>query len=414
MADVKGQGLAFQEAQPCRKSIVQSSSKRSRATVAWSALLLALLLQACGSQVPDRNLRPGAHNLRTQQFVVATDKPQVLVAENGTLLAIPAGAFMDAMGNTVAGNVTFQLKEANRDVEILTGGLITQTGNELLASGGMYMFQALQNGKPVQLNPAVGIYAYMPTAKKDPAMGLYKGDFNDSKLDWKLTSKKEGGIPQCDESKFTRQQCKKCENLVKMANRIKPQKKPKKNDYYAKRHYWENGVLYFASSGSRKPIMSQGTIDECKSYLEATEKGQDLLATIDRYKEEWKDRIGEYYSYKIDSLGWYNIDKLVKEDIITFKGKVLDEDGDPIAGAHVHLYCKDADLKVHTSTTAADGSFELQFVPGRRFMLYAYEKGRLGKGSYQLQDAGSGQQVAAVQLADLEPAAAKAYLQDLM
>ncbi len=382
--------------------------------VAVPTLMALLLLQACGTHPSSGNIRLGEHNLRTQSFEFAADKPQVLVGTNGTLLAIPAGAFMDDMGNTLGGKVTLQMKEANKDVEILTGGLVTQTGNELLASGGMYMFQALQNGKPVKINPAVGIYTYLPTDKKDPAMGLYRGNFNDSKLDWKLTSKKEGGIPRCDESKFTKKHCKKCENLLKMANKIKPKKKPAKSDYYAKRHYWENGVLYFASSGSRKPIMSQGTIDECKSYLDGNEKGRDLLATIDNYKAEWKDRVGEYYSYKIDSLGWYNIDKLVKEDVITFNGKVLDADGSPVAGASVHLYCKDGDLKVHTSTTAADGSFELKFVPGRNFMLYAYEKGRVGKGSYALQGSSSGQQVAAVKLADLQPEQVKSYLQDLM
>lgn len=379
--------------------------------MAWMVFGL-IFLQSCNKNVGQGSFHAGPQHIRNQMFDIQADQPQTIVAQNGTIIAIPAGAWMDEMGNTLKGKVQFQLKEANRDYEILTGGLVTQTGNDLLASGGMYMFQAFQNGKAVQINPSVGIYAYMPTDKKDPAMGLYRGNFDDSKLDWKLTSKKEGGIPRCDESKFTRKQCKKCENLVKLANKIKPAKKPKKNDYYAKRHYWENGVLYFASSGSRKTVLSQAGIDECKDYLAATEKGRDLLATVDQYKEEWKDRIGEYYSYKIDSLGWYNIDKLVKDDIITFNGKVVDDSGQPVAGATVHLYCKDKDLKVHTSTTAADGSFALQFVPGRNFMLYAYEKGRVGKGSYLL--ANAGQQVASLQVAELQPEAVKAYLQDLM
>jgi hypothetical protein len=51
-------------------------------------------------------------------------------------------------------------------------------------------------------------------------------------------------------------------------------------------------------------------------------------------------------------------------------------------------------------------------VPDRNFMLYAYEKGRVGKGSYQL--ASAGQQVESVQLAQLQPEAVKAYFQDLM
>ena len=45
-------------------------------------------------------------------------------------------------------------------------------------------------------------------------------------------------------------------------------------------------------------------------------------------------------------------------------------------------------------------------------MLYAYEKGRVGKGSYLL--ANAGQQVASLQVAELQPEAVKAYLQDLM
>lgn len=364
--------------------------------------------------MPERMIQAGTHHIPLQVFDILADRAQTVVATNGTILAIPAGAFMDSMGNPLSGQVQLHVKEANRDVEILTGGLVTQTGNELLASGGMYMFQALQNGKPVRINPAVGVYAYMPTAKKDPAMGLYKGDFNDRKLDWRLTSKKEGGIPRCDESKYTQKQCKKCQNLLKMSSRIKPGKKPPKSDYYAKRHYWENGVLYFASSGSRKTVLSQDQIDECKSYLEATEKGRDLLASVEQYKAEWKDRVGEYYAYRIDSLGWYNVDKLVKEELVTFTGKVVDDSGKPVAGAQVHLYCKDSDLKVHTSTTAVDGSFELKFVPGRAFMLYAYEKGRVGKGRCQLPATGSGQQVEAVQLAELQPEAVSTYLQDLM
>jgi hypothetical protein len=406
MAIANGRGEAFQVTLPREKSFFAGFQLPSLMVLAM------FLLHSCGPKPAEMTFHAGTYNIRNQVFEVKADAPQTIVAENGTIIAIPAGAFIDEMGNSLSGNIQFQLKEANRDFEILTGGLVTQTGNDLLASGGMYMFQAFQNGKAVQINPSVGIYAYMPTDKKDPAMGLYRGNFDDSKLDWKLTSKKEGGIPRCDESKFTRKQCKKCENLVKLANKIKPAKKPKKSDYYAKRHYWENGVLYFASSGSRKTVLSQAGIDECKDYLAATEKGRDLLATVDQYKEEWKDRVGEYYSYKIDSLGWYNIDKLVKEDIITFNGKVVDDAGQPVAGATVHLYCKDKDLKVHTSTTAADGSFALQFVPDRNFMLYAYEKGRVGKGSYQL--ASAGQQVESVQLAQLQPEAVKAYFQDLM
>jgi hypothetical protein len=382
-------------------------------TVVAATLLAISMLTACGSHQPQSQLRPGAHNIPNQDFEIKANESKVIVGQHGTIIAIPAGAFMDRMGNPVQGSLTFRLKEANRDLDILVGDLITQTGENMLASGGMYMLQATQNGKALQINPAVGIYASFPTDKKDPRMGLYKGDFDDAKLDWKLTDAKEKGIPRCDASKYTQKQCKKCANLVKMANRIKPKKKPKTSEYYAKRHYWENGVLYFASSGSRKPVMSQDQIEECKAYLEANEKGRELLATVDQYKAEWKDRVGEYYQYQIYGLGWYNCDKLVQDELVTFSGQILNSDGKSMPGANVHLYCPDTDLRVHVSTVAADGNFSLQFVPGRQFMLYAYDKGKVAKGSFRLQ-AEKDQAITALQLKELQPEEVKTYLQDLM
>ena len=49
----------------------------------------------------------------------------------------------------------------------------------------------------------------------------------------------------------------------------------------------------------------------------------------------------------------------------TVNGKVIDDEGNPVSGANVHLYCKDSDLRVHTSTTAADGTFEMKSCDNR-------------------------------------------------
>jgi hypothetical protein len=372
---------------------------------------LCLSLSSCGNP-PLASIRLGAQNIATQTFQVDATKGAVVNGQNGAILAIPAGAFMDAMGNTITGNVTLRLKEANRDVDILTGGLITQTGNELLASGGMYFIEGFAEGKAIRLNPAVGMYASLPTSKKDNAMGLYKGRFSEDKLDWKLTGQGEEDIPECDRDKASRAKCKKCERLTKMVKTIKPGKKPNGEDaYWAKRHYWENGKLYFYSSGSRKQVLSQDQINECQAYLQASEMGRELLGIVDQYKAEWKDRIGAYYSYRLEDFGWYNIDKVVKEDLYTFKGKVVDQDGQPIAGAQVHLYCKDADLKVHTLTTAVDGSYELKFAKSRSFVLYAHEKGRIGKQKATLDT--DGKSMDDITLVQIDPDNAEGFLSDI-
>lgn len=382
-----------------------------------SALTLAmfavsLLGSGCGK--PDSgHLSTGTQHIATQRFQIDPTKEAVIQGAQGSIFAIPASAFLDSMGNTVTTPVTVRLKEANRDVDILVGGLVTQAGQDMLASGGMYMIEAFSQGKALKLNPAVGIYAYLPTTQKDAAMGLYKGDFQESKLDWKLTGQREETIPECDRDKASRAKCKKCDRLTKMVKKIKPGKKPDENtDYWAERHYWENGKLFFYSSGSKKQVLSQDQIEECQSYLRTTEKGRELLTIVDQYKEEWKDRIGDYYAYKLDALGWYNIDKVVKEELVTFTGRVVDENGNPIPGAQVHMYCKDVDLKVHASTPAADGSYTLKFAKNRSFMLYAYEQGRLGKQKVTLNS--DGQSMGDISLVQVDPEQAEGFLDEVM
>ncbi len=340
--------------------------------------LLSVFLTGCQENAP-ATLRLGSQNIATQQYVVDADKGGVITGAQGTILAIPAGALLDSMGNAVHGPVEIVLKEARRDIDILAGGLITKAGGEILATDGMYMIDARANGKSLRLNPSVGIYASFPTNTKNPDMRLYQGAFDADKLDWRLLEAKEKPIPFCDRDKASREKCKRCERLAKMSKKIKPGKKPAANDYWTKRYVWENGKMVFYSSGSKSTVFSQEQLDDCADYLAGTERGQELNALVEQYKAEWNDRIGEYYSYQLQDFGWYNIDRAVKEELVTFKGRIIDRDGTPMDGANVHLFCKDPELRIHISTVAEDGSFELRFERGRPFLLYAFKKGQIGK-----------------------------------
>ncbi|MEM7036608.1 MAG: hypothetical protein AAF570_06470 [Bacteroidota bacterium] len=375
-------------------------------------LLVSISLNSCSSTSTESGYTAGAHHIANQHFMVNAGENEVIQGRDGAIFAIPAGAFMDSMGNTISGPIEIRLKEANRNIDILAGGLVTKTGDDMLASNGMYKIEALQNGVPLVLNPEIGIYANLPTTAKDPNMRLYKGAFNEDKLNWELTDQGEEGLPECDRDKYTRKECRKCRRLLKMADKIKAGKKPTKDEYWVKRHYWQNGVLYFASSGSSKPILSQRQLEECKDYLAQTEKGQALLAEVAKINDQWKDDIGNYYQYKLRSLGWYNIDKLVKDEIQVFAGRVLDEDGNTVPDAKVHLYCKDQDLRVHNMAQAKDGTFSLKFVPNRDFMLYAYVGGKVGKIDFRLN--ANGQEEAVVRIAQMDPNQVDEFLAELM
>lgn len=383
-----------------------------------SAWAMGLFLTGCQrsgfSDGSDQTALLGPQNIATQHFVVDADKGGVVQGTSGFIVAIPAGAFTDSMGNAIHGPVDFYIKEARRDVDILVGGLVTRTGDQLLASDGMYMIDARMQGQPLRLNPSVGVYASFPTDEKNPDMRLYAGAFDADKVDWKLMDQKEKEVPYCDRDKASREKCKRCERLAKMSKKIKPGKKPKEDDYWAKRYVWENGKMYFYSSGSKQPVFTQEQLDDCADYLAGSENGKALMALVEERKAAWRDQIGNYYNYQLQGLGWFNIDRLVKEELVTFKGRIIDQDGQPKAGAEVHLYCKDNDLRIHTSTRAVDGSFELQFEPGRNVTLFAFGKGGLGKTRVLLRD--GGQTVDDIVLTPIDPSASThtGFLDELM
>jgi hypothetical protein len=379
-------------------------------------LAVSILLGGCTKTetVGIGNKRTGTQNIATEQFVVDADKGGVITGKDGAVIAFPPGALLDEMGNTVKGPVNVYLKEARRDVDILVGGLVTMAGDQLLASDGMYMIDARAGGKTLKINPAIGIYGYFPTDKKQPDMRLYQGALDADKLDWRLTDATEKQLPFCDRDKASREKCKRCERLAKMSKKIKPGRKPKEEDYYVKRYVWENGKMYFYSSGSKKVVFSQEQLDDCADYLAASSRGAELLALVDQRKAEWKDRIGEYYEFQLKDLGWYNLDRAVKEKMMAFQGRIIDQDGQLQPGASVHMYCKDSDMRVHTAVVAEDGNFSLQFEEGRQIILFAYHNGEVGKQPLLLRQ--DGQSAGDIVLSQVDPESASHadFLSDLM
>lgn len=350
----------------------------------WAAPLLALtLLAACSSSRETQHQFGTSHQkLAAQLFCLSADSATVITGSNGFILAVAPGAFMDSLGNPVHGNLLLQLREARTMPQILGAGLETRAGNKLLATNGMYSIDAFAGGKRLRVNPDVGLYAFFPTDKKDPAMGLYSGENNWDKLDWKLIANEEYSIPDCGSNEErSKKKCKRCEYLVNKMGKLKPGKKlSEDNDrYWRDRYYWENGVMYFFSSGKSTPVYSQQELDDCKDWLNNSAKGRKLLAMVEEVKKDQAENAGDYYAYRLQNMGWYNIDKIVKSELVSFNGLVTGSDGKPVSGAQVHLLCTDEKNRIHVVTTADDGTFTMEFIAGQDFVLYAHQRDQVGR-----------------------------------
>jgi len=120
-----------------------------------------------------------------QQFTINTANDTVIETQGGIVMYISKGSFLDDNGNTITGNVDFEVKEALNTAQIVMGGLSSMSGDKLLESGGMFYINARQDGKTVKINPEQGIYTEVPTDEVNPNMQLFEGKRMDNgSIDW--------------------------------------------------------------------------------------------------------------------------------------------------------------------------------------------------------------------------------------
>ncbi len=348
-------------------------------------LFLMLVVTACK---PPKSaiIQTSLEAVETQSFMASAETDAIITAKGGSIFAFPKGAFTDEMGNQIQGSIEIKIQEARTLKEMFRAGLQTISDKGLLQTDGSYSIFAFQNGKPLKLNSSIGGYAYFPTDKKDSDMNLWKGTRYDSQVAWTLDAEKEGGIPACDNDAASRKRCKKCEKLVKLASKVKKNKKPGENEYWTKRYYYENGKLFYYSSGSATELFSKSELEDCRDFLSQSKRGRELLESVAAIQKEQQKSAGDYYSFRLNDLGWYNVDKLMKENeasqLLTFNGKVVDEKGIPVAGASVHFISMER--KIHVMKTSEDGSFSMQFLPFEKFKIYAYDKSRAARSEFTI------------------------------
>ncbi len=123
-------------------------------------------------------------NIPIQYFQIPS-QGSVQLSSQGVLISVPEKAFLKDE-KPFTGNVILQYQEAIRGIDIVTSGLSTMTGDDLLETQGMFSVTGYtEDGKPLEFNPKVGVYLQAPVDDCKSGMQLYDGKkLEDGSIDW--------------------------------------------------------------------------------------------------------------------------------------------------------------------------------------------------------------------------------------
>jgi hypothetical protein len=118
-------------------------------------------------------------------FNINANADTVLETKSGIIMTILANSFLDENENHVDGNITLILKEALDPTSIMTAGLSTKSGDDLLETGGMFFIDARKKGEILKIDPAKSIYVQIPSNEIKEGMQLFSGEREaDGSIDW--------------------------------------------------------------------------------------------------------------------------------------------------------------------------------------------------------------------------------------
>ncbi|MCS7085419.1 MAG: carboxypeptidase-like regulatory domain-containing protein [Bacteroidia bacterium] len=334
---------------------------------------------ACsGEQKPVKTFfRPSVERLEKQTFVVKAEKSEIFRGRYGSIWGVPPRAFVDSAGRPVTGEVEIELIEAVRWRDLVVGGLETRTavGDSLLSTGGMFRIRATQNGAELFLDK--GLAAYIPQnlfAGQAQTMNRYYSDTAGATGVplWRYAGGQGLGQLRKCRSKAADDPCRDCKKLLRQIAKIKIQKTPKNSDdWYGDRYAYDGDSLYFYSSGKRTGLFSKNDIQRCRKLTADDAEAQKLFTRLDLIRKQQTENTS-FFSFYIHRLGWWNVDKVVDEEMKNFSGTIANAEGKPVV---VELLDKTRNVKIST-TSDEQGRFEFRYPPGSKPHFFAYSENR--------------------------------------
>jgi hypothetical protein len=128
-------------------------------------------------------------NKRASYFVIKNNRDTIIKCKEGTLLSIPADAFLNSAGRSpVAGEVRITVREFYKISDMMTEGLTTVSNGQLLETGGMINIKVTskENNDSCILKPGKNIaiaLANSDTTSVD-GMQLFNGVHDSTQTNW--------------------------------------------------------------------------------------------------------------------------------------------------------------------------------------------------------------------------------------
>ncbi len=134
------------------------------------------------SSIADFQIKNG---LTSTHVSISATAGGTFTTSQGTIVKIPANAFIDKNGNTVSGIVDIEFKDIYLKSDMLINNKPTvTTWGTPLKSGGEFFIRATSGNVAVNLNGANPIVVVQPTNKLDSAMAPFLGNVNAGVLAW--------------------------------------------------------------------------------------------------------------------------------------------------------------------------------------------------------------------------------------
>ena len=126
---------------------------------------------------------------QSQIFRVNTRKDTVIRCEEGTLLKIAKGSFLNPnTGLVISGTIDVNVTEYYKLSDMLLANLSTVSNGKPLETGGMLYIEAQQGTVDLKLKDNAPIEISFPTKIKKPDMQLFSGEWTNKNINWTVNN----------------------------------------------------------------------------------------------------------------------------------------------------------------------------------------------------------------------------------
>jgi len=142
--------------------------------------------------------------VNAETFSINAGSPSTLNTAKGSVLYIPANAFIDQAGNLVTGNVDIKIKEIFSTADIMFSEVYPVAFNNVLNSGGEYFLEARQNNTVLRVDNGAFINLEIPAQALDPNMELFFGGADENAaVNWEPVDSAQNGANNGNVNGFT-------------------------------------------------------------------------------------------------------------------------------------------------------------------------------------------------------------------